>query len=140
MPPKSKPAVAAALIKAAKQRATEPRIAVLETLLSADHALTHHEIEQVLDKQNRKIDRVTLYRVLEWAQSQSLVHKMTGEDRVWRFSASSTADHAHFNCTDCGQVYCLDELIPAVAVTLPSGFKLQHAEVLVQGICSRCNH
>ena len=131
---------AASLIQAAGQRATDARIAVLETLLSAEHALTHLEIEQALAGRRRKIDRVTLYRVLDWALNQSLIHKMTGADRVWRFNATPTADHAHFNCTHCGQIYCLENLTPAVALTLPKGFKLQHADVSVQGLCPHCSH
>lgn len=131
---------ATALIQAAGQRATEARVAVLETLLSAGHALTHQEIEQALAKRRRVIDRVTLYRVLEWALNQSLIHKMTGNDRVWRFSATPTSDHAHFNCTHCGQIYCLENLTPAVALTLPKGFKLEHADVSVQGLCPHCSH
>ena len=56
------------------------------------------------------------------------MHKLTGEDRVWRFSATSNSDHTHFNCTDCGQIYCLENLTPAVALNLPEGFELLHAD------------
>ena len=129
----------AEMIKAAGYRATEARIAVLEILQSAEFALTHHEIEEELLRQDHKIDRVTLYRVLDWALEQRLAHKMTGDDRVWRFNAAKNSDHAHFNCTQCGKVFCLENLTPAVAMTLPDGFKLQHADVAVQGVCPRCN-
>lgn len=131
---------ATALIEASGQRVTRARVVVLETLLAAEHALTHVEIKQALARRRRKIDRVTLYRVLDWALNQSLVHKMTGDDRAWRFSAAPVAEHAHFNCTHCGQVYCLESLTPAVSLTLPRGFKLQHAEVSVHGLCPHCNN
>lgn len=131
---------AVSLIQATGQRATPARIAVLDMLLSAEHALTHQEIEKALEQQNHKVDRVTLYRVLEWALSHGLAHKVTGDDRVWRFNAALSSDHAHFNCTHCGQIYCLENLTPAVALTLPKGYELQHADVAVQGICPRCSH
>ena len=126
-------------IKAAGYRATEARIAVLTTLQSADHALTHHEIEEQLLAQDVRIDRVTLYRVLDWALEQGLAHKVTGDDRIWRFSGAENSEHAHFSCTSCGKVFCLESLSPAVALTLPKGFKLQHADVAVQGVCPDCN-
>jgi len=131
---------AANLIQATGQRATQARIAVLDALLAAEHALTHQEIKQQLEKQRYSIDKVTLYRVLDWVLDQGLAHKVTGGDRTWRFSALPTTEHAHFNCTDCGQIYCLEDLISTVSLTLPKGFKLQHADVAVQGVCSHCNH
>ncbi|MDY6827962.1 MAG: Fur family transcriptional regulator [Pseudomonadota bacterium] len=130
---------AANLIQSAGERATQARIAVLDTLLAAEHALSHQDIERILAGRQHKIDKVTLYRVLDWAQNQGLVHKLTGEDRVWRFSATSNSDHTHFNCTDCGQIYCLENLTPAVALNLPEGFELLHADVAVQGLCPRCS-
>ena len=134
-----KKASAATMIKTTGQRATEARITVLETLLAAEHALTHQEIEQALAQRHYKIDRVTLYRVLDWSLNQGLAHKVTGDDRTWRFSVTRSPDHAHFNCTQCGQVYCLENLTPAVALTLPRGFKLEHADVSVQGRCPHCS-
>lgn len=121
-------------------RATAARVSVLNVLLSADHALAHSEIEQALEKMQEIVERVTLYRVLDWLVSHKFAHKVIGADRVWRFNATLSADHAHFNCTNCGQIYCLENLTPAVALTLPKGFKLQHADVSIQGLCPRCSH
>lgn len=129
---------AVALIKSKGHRATDARVAVLDTLLTAEYALTHHEIEQRLARHGHLIDRVTLYRVLEWALQQGIAHKLTGEDRVWRFNVALTNDHAHFYCTCCGQIYCMENLTPAVAVTLPNGFKLRHTELAIQGLCPQC--
>lgn len=139
MTPRSTSLSAVALIEAAGQRVTRARVVVLEILLAAEHALTHIEIKQALAQRRHKIDRVTLYRVLDWALNHSLVHKLIGDDRVWRFSATPAAEHAHFNCTHCGQVYCLESLTPAVSLTLPKGFKLRHTEVFVHGLCPCCN-
>ncbi|TMH21317.1 MAG: transcriptional repressor, partial [Betaproteobacteria bacterium] len=60
---------------------------MLAALLRADEALTHHEVEHRL-RRGQDVDRVTLYRVLEWLTEQGLVHKVSGEDRIWRFSAA----------------------------------------------------
>lgn len=120
-------------------RATAARVIVLDVLLSADHALSHSEIERAVETTHDVVERVTLYRVLDWLVTQKLAHKVVGADRVWRFNATPTADHAHFNCTRCGQIYCLENLTPAVALTLPEGFSLQHADVAVQGLCPHCS-
>ena len=45
--------------------------------------------------------------------------------------------HAHFECSDCGRVICLEEArVPAIA--LPPGFRRRRIEVTVKGTCDAC--
>lgn len=120
-------------------RATPARLHVLEVLLAAPHAMSHAEIEAGLEA-SACPDRVTLYRVLDWLVSKKLAHKIAGADRTWRFNAvdRSNHGHAHFHCTRCGQVFCLNELQPAFAFSLPPGYQYESAELRIQGICPRC--
>lgn len=138
-------AVAAATIAERGVRSTRARVDVLATLLSAHQALTHHDVEERLQRRH-DIDRVTLYRVLDWLVAQGFAHKLAGDDRVWRFSASgegrrgpgSGHAHAHFQCVECGKVVCLDEArMPPISV--PPGFRRREVEVTVKGSCDRCS-
>jgi len=63
---------AQALLAERGARATRARIDVLSALLAADEALSHHDVERRLAR-GHDIDRVTLYRVLEWLTGQGLV-------------------------------------------------------------------
>lgn len=136
--PSSTPALE--LLAGTGERVTPTRRAVLEVLLAADRALSHHELEQALRERSRHCDRVTLYRVLEWLVSRGLAHKIASEDRVWRFKAARNEEHrhAHFQCTRCREVFCLEDLQPVFILTLPPGFSYEHAELKVQGVCSDC--
>ena len=122
-------------------RQTRARREVLMTLLSAGEALSHHELERRL-KRGHDVDRVTLYRVLEWLTEQGLAHKLSGHDRVWRYSAAGHApaggrSHAHFECSACGKVICLDEArLPAIS--LPAGYRRRAVEITVKGRCDTC--
>lgn len=121
-------------------RVTPSRVQTLFILLAEQRAITHHEIETRLQG-NRKLDRVTLYRVLEWLSENGLVHKTTSDDRVWRFRASGDMHahpHAHFKCTDCNKVTCLDEIDTAHNWPLPTGYHFQMAEITVKGLCVEC--
>lgn len=69
------------LVRHTGDRATHHRIRTLATLLAEQHALTHREIEERLNVKEQ-LDRVTLYRVLEWMSKKNLVHKITEDDRV----------------------------------------------------------
>lgn len=121
-------------------RMTQPRVMVLKILLAAERALTHTEVESRLPAA-LGINRVTIYRVLEWLTEHGLAHKIAGEDRVWRFNAADhrhAGPHAHFECSDCGQVLCLEPVEAKPAVRLPAGFRQQGVELTVKGICADC--
>lgn len=116
-------------------RITRARCAVLAILFASARPLSHHELElQLADI----CDRVTLYRVLNWLVQQGMAHRVSSEDRVWRFSVETHADHrhAHFHCNACGMVFCMDA--KARAPSLPTGFQLQDVEMTLRGLCPEC--
>lgn len=137
--PVSSPPGPAERIRAAGARATPARIRVLELLSAAPMPLSHHDIESALG--SASLDRVTLYRVLDWLVESGLALKGVDERRVWRFSLASGGTHgghAHFQCEGCGRVFCLD--IPAArAPALPAGFSLSRAVLDLSGRCAECN-
>jgi Fur family ferric uptake transcriptional regulator len=123
-------------------RLTPAREQVLGILLAASRTMSHQEIEGTAREQGLNFDRVTLYRVLDWLVTQGLAHKIEGRDRIWRFNAVTVTEtehgHAHFHCTRCGKVFCLEQMQPSFAVTLPAGFLFEKAELTVQGVCPEC--
>ncbi len=136
-PPLSLDAVAEQ-IRRRGARATPARIRVLQLLRAAPTALTHNEIEQALGA--LALDRVTLYRVLDWLVETGLAHKNTDAHRVFRFSAAAAGEHTthiHFRCEHCGGVFCLDAAPPA-APTLPAGFSLSRIDFDLRGRCADC--
>jgi Fur family transcriptional regulator, ferric uptake regulator len=127
-------------IRATGARVTRPRIEVMAALLGAGRALTHHEVERRLSR-GLAIDRVTIYRVLDWLTGNGLAHKIAGDDRVWRYNVAGhehAREHAHFKCNRCGTVICLDDVDRKPTVRLPAGFRSQEIELLVKGLCAGC--
>ncbi len=141
--PASALALARRLVKESGGRNTGARRNVLACLIAAERALSHGEIEAQLADSD--LDRVTLYRVLEWLVEQSLAHRvggLSGFDRAMRFAFSRPEHghahaHAHFQCVQCGTTMCLDEVaVPALSV--PNGIQLQGIELAAYGYCARC--
>lgn len=128
------------LLEDTKGRVTSARVGVLSILLQANAALSHQEIEQYAQQHDLLFDRVTLYRALDWLVEQGIAHKIAGADRTWRYNAQTGLQHqhAHFHCKYCEQVYCMENLQPAVLFSLPSGYRLEQVEVNLQGICPSC--
>ncbi len=119
-------------------RATPARIRVLQLLRATPGALSHHEIEQALGEST--LDRVTLYRVLDWLVENGLAHKSADAQRVFRFSVAAESEHAkhvHSRCDSCGKVFCLDQAPPSPP-TMPDGFSLSRADFDLRGCCANC--
>ena len=125
-------------LRATGERVTPARLRVYVALLDSARALSHHELESALVA-GTPVDRVTLYRVLDWLVEQGLAHRVAGLDRVWRFSIAheSHASHAHFQCNRCGKVICLGEAATN-RVPLPRGFRSEAVELTVKGRCAEC--
>lgn len=121
----------------AGERGTAARVEILAALLASPKAVTHCELEE---RFRDRINRVTIYRILDWLTAKHLAHRIAGEDRVWRFTAGNEDlhQHAHFQCEKCGQVVCLDKVNLAFAVALPEGFRSHHIDMTVRGDCAKC--
>lgn len=132
---------ATVLVRDCGAGATTPtRVAVLAILLRSEQPLNHVEIQSRLQKQ-QAVNRVTVYRVLEWLVQRGLAHKILNEQGVGHFAASTERTqhaHAHFHCERCGQFYCLPDM-PSAAAGLPTGFIARDAELTVHGFCVECS-
>lgn len=119
-------------------RATRPRVAVLETLAAHEGPLSHGDVVEALSEE--AFDRATLFRNLNDLAGAGLLRRLDVGDHVWRFELVADHDHeehhAHFVCTDCGEVQCL----PSIEVKAPgrSDLLARSHEVQIRGVCGEC--
>lgn len=105
-------------IREAGLRCTTARVAVLKHLDAATGPLTHAEVSEALA--HLGYDRATIYRNLTELTDSGMATRVELGDHVWRFEvkraggAHSGEDHAHFLCTTCGEVSCLDDVEVAI--------------------------
>lgn len=130
-------------LRASGGRATSARTRVLTLLQAATFPLSHAEIDAILDSEPQaRVDRVTLYRVLDWLAENGLAHKAADAHGVFRYKASTPdvnhAGHIHFRCTECNGIYCLKAPVPRTPA-LPTGFHLTRINLDLQGECARCS-
>lgn len=131
------------LLKEHKLRKTNNRLSVLQCFLEYGRAMSHSEIQ---DLQGKKIDRVTLYRILQSFEKNGLLHKVPDDqvsvkyalcDHVHGMGHAHSDNHAHFKCNSCGDTHCLEEsAIPSVSI--PKGFKVDESFMLLAGLCDGC--
>jgi Fur family ferric uptake transcriptional regulator len=132
------------LLLQAKLRRTPVRAGVLDVLAHAPRPLGAVE---VLEKLPPHTDAVTVYRTLNTFTGKGIVHRVRGEDRVWRYALGDSHtpaahQHPHFVCESCGKVECLREAtIPATfiaSLTIAPKYTVHYPEVVLHGTCPRC--
>lgn len=139
------------LLREAGLRATPARVAVLGALRSADSPLSHSEVVERLD--GGGWDPATVFRNLVTLVDAGFIRRTDVGDHVWRFesrhephqggseAAASPHEHAHFLCTDCGDVICM----PEFELKLPRGGRVPRSvraravNVQLQGLCDDCD-
>ena len=130
-------------IRNAGGRVTFARTRILALIRAAASPLSHAEIETTLAQDEQPVDRVTIYRVLDWLADAGLAHKAADGLGVFRFSASDPdgehTQHIHFRCTGCGGMFCLDTPPPSPPA-LPRGFRFGGMALDIRGECPRCTH
>jgi Fur family transcriptional regulator, ferric uptake regulator len=127
-----------ALLRGAGLRSTAPRLAVLAHLRAVGRPVSHPEVADALAP--RGFDRASLYRNLIDLTEHGILTRHDYGGHVWRFdlrergASRHGADHAHFVCTDCGEVECL----PEAQVRMPRRVVRRAVAVEVKGLCAEC--
>ncbi|MBK9794680.1 MAG: transcriptional repressor [Sphingobacteriales bacterium] len=125
-------------------RITQVRLEVLQFFQSNKNALTHADLEAYFAK---KFDRVTIYRTLTSFLENGLLHKIPDDSGIAKYAlchhegTEHTHDdhHVHFKCKKCAKIECLHTLeIPKLQ--LPRKYKMENANLLIEGICAVCNN
>jgi Fur family ferric uptake transcriptional regulator len=121
---------------------TAMRLLVLQFLISKKNALSLTDIENYFDNS----DRTTIYRTLKTFDENGIVHKIDDGTSVTKYALCEdncnceieTDLHLHFHCTKCKETSCLtDYKIPQIKV--PDGFVAENVNLVVKGICDKCN-
>ncbi len=122
---------------------TGSRKKILQLFLEEPGALAHGDIEK---KAGEKFDRVTVYRTLQTFVDKCIIHTIPTADNSIRYALCKDEcseghhhdHHIHFVCNNCGNTYCLDDVVTP-EIKLPKGYQAGHVEVVVEGVCKNCH-
>jgi Fur family ferric uptake transcriptional regulator len=108
-------------------RLTGSRETLVECLLDASRPLCYDDVRAQL-----RMDKATFYRNMHTFESAGLIRRIESDDKKWYFELADSA-HAHFVCTVCHRIFCLDEL----PIAPPEGYSVD--TVVYKGRCPACN-
>ena len=100
-------------------------------------------IVELINKFNKKMNKTTVYRVLERLEKSNILHSFVGKDGLKRYakgkknsnSKKISNTHPHFLCEDCGTSTCIpiDIIIPSIP-----NYTIKTSEHLLIGQCKNC--
>tara|TARA_B100001250_G_C19599040_1_gene699762 strand:- start:339 stop:767 length:429 start_codon:yes stop_codon:yes gene_type:complete len=123
--------------------ATKNRVSVLKSFFQFNKAITLSDIRL----RNQKMDRVTLFRILNIFEEKKIIHKIVlnngsilyalCNDDCRSNQGDHVDDHIHFSCNKCEEVICLD--IPNFPTISVPNFSFYNLNINASGLCASCN-
>jgi Fur family peroxide stress response transcriptional regulator len=118
-------------------RFTPQRQRVYDVLI---HKRDHPTAEEVFIRAKGEmpdISMATVYNCLDALVQCGLVRKVQLERGATRF-CPNMEEHCHYFCDTCGAVF--DVMLPAETPVMPQpkGFKVDHYDIAVHGLCAEC--
>ena len=108
-------------------RLTHIRKSLLEKFVQATRPLSYDDC-----RESMQMDKATFYRNMHLFEDTGLVRKIESDDKRWYFELAG-AEHAHFICSCCHSIECLE--------TLPQqplqGYAVD--TVIYKGTCRKCS-
>ena len=119
-------------------RATPQREHVYDVLLQKRDHPTAEEVFLRAKRGMPDISLATVYNCLDALVQCGLVRQVQLDRGATRF-CPNMREHGHFYCDTCDTVYDVDlPAKPKPTIILPHGFKAEHFEVAIHGICPDC--
>jgi len=121
------------------KRKTQAVSLILDEFSKESNAISAIEL---IKRLNKKINKTTVYRLLDKLQDDGLLHCFLDFNGVKWFAKCKCCSktkhqdlHPHFQCTDCGSVDCLE-----INITIPEipNRKIINSHLLVLGKCDLC--
>lgn len=126
-----------------KHRKTRTQDFVLDEFHKADKALSQSDILKILKD---KVNRVTIYRILDRFESKGILHKLIDGEGVAKYALCKNCkheakrhnhNHIHFNCSKCREVTCIEQA--PIKYEMPKEYLIEKINFNVIGICPKCN-
>ncbi len=130
------------IFKKNKVKPTAMRMLVLRYLVNNKNAVSLANIEEHFENS----DRITLYRTLKTFVESRIAHQIDDGTGIAKYALCAahcncevgTDLHLHFHCSNCNETVCLTEhKIPHI--NLPERFIAENINLVVKGVCDKCN-
>jgi len=132
------PSEAADQIRDTGLRATQARIAVLETLAELDGHPTADDVVRRLRDRGASVARASVFNVLDDFAASGLVTVASAGPGAARYELAIES-HDHFVCRSCGAIQDVPRAFAADGLSLDSDAgRIENTDIVYRGLCSSC--
>lgn len=121
------------------ERNTRQRQAIKRALIDAKHPLAVQEVLDAAKVHCPSLGIATVYRTLKEFVDDGSIALVELPSEAPRYETSDKDHHHHFSCRSCGQIYEIEGCLSELERLTPSGFQLEHHDVLLAGTCANCS-
>ena len=118
-------------------RLTPQRQQVYDVLIQKRDHPTAEEVFIRAKQAMPDISMATVYNCLDALVQCGLVRQVQLERGATRF-CPNMEEHCHYYCDECGTVFDVALTGNSTVVPRPKGFKIDHYEIAVHGLCAGC--
>ena len=118
-------------------RFTPQRRQVYDVLIQKRDHPTAEEVFIRAKQAMPDISMATVYNCLDALVQCGLVRQVQLERGATRF-CPNMEEHCHYYCDECGTVFDVALTGNSAVVPRPKGFKIDHYEIAVHGLCANC--
>lgn len=119
-------------------RDTRQRRALCAVLARAERPLTVHELLAAARAEVPSLGIATVYRLLAELRRQGEVASVEVPGHPVSYEATRRGHHHHFRCRGCRTLFPLPGCVEGLERLLPAGFRAEHHEIVISGLCGRC--
>ena len=123
-------------------RMTSARTVIVQAVLGSKKPFSFLEMHVTLTKKGFGIDKVTVYRELQFLEKEKLLQGVKFQDGTKRYCLASSGHHHHLICTKCSDVQDMkmDHELDTIKkkIRREKSFNIQSHALEFHGLCSRC--
>jgi Fur family ferric uptake transcriptional regulator len=120
------------------QRQTRQRAAIAGVFHFQGGPLSAAEVLAAARRESPGLGAATVYRALAAMLQDGSLTAVHLPGHAPRFELSGKAHHHHFHCRACGKVFELEGCAAGVQALAPAGFRVDHHEIVLTGLCAAC--
>jgi len=124
------------LLKNHHLKKSSARISIIKAIQEVGAPASEQAISE---KMGSLYDRTTFYRSIQSMVDAGIIRKIVVDKLVVRYALREKSDHAHFFCTECQKITCLEDIHPG-PYRLPAGFQSRESDVVIRGLCNSCSN
>ncbi|MBG84948.1 MAG: transcriptional repressor [Phycisphaerae bacterium] len=122
------------------KRQTRQLQAIQAAFETAGRPLSIDEIHELASREINSLGLRTVYRAVRRLQEDGVIAIVSvpgGSDR-YELASVASEHHHHFHCTACDRFFDIHGCPGGLNKLVPKGFKLEHHELTLSGLCESC--